>query len=297
MVPAIETKALTKFYGTNRGVEALDLKIERGEIFGFLGPNGAGKTTTIRLLLDIIRPTSGSAVVLGVDANANALEVKAHTGYLPGELALYEYMTGGELLEHFARIRGIDTDRGSALAQRLGLDLSRRISTLSKGNKQKVGIAQAFMHDPDLLILDEPTSGLDPLVQNEFHQMLREKAGEGKTVFLSSHALSEVEHVAHRVGIIRSGRLVVVEDVATLKARAIRRMEVIFASPPPADVFENVAGVRDVTVDGSIARFTIDGSVDTLIKTIARFEVTDIVTDEADLEEIFLSYYEEPDES
>ena len=297
MVPAIETRALTKFYGTHRGVETLDLKVERGEIFGFLGPNGAGKTTTIRLLLDIIRPTSGRAEVLGLDANANSLEVKARTGYLPGELALYDYMTGGELLEHFARIREIDSDRANALAERLGLDLSRRISNLSKGNQQKVGIAQALMHDPDLLILDEPTSGLDPLVQNEFHEMIRERAEEGKSVFLSSHALSEVEHVAHRVGIIRAGRLVVVEDVATLKARAIRRMEVIFATPPPVEVFENVAGVRDLTVDGSIARFTIDGSVDTLIKTSARFEVTDIVSDEADLEEIFLSYYEDQDES
>jgi ABC-2 type transport system ATP-binding protein len=295
--PAIETRALTKFYGPHRGVEALDLKIERGEIFGFLGPNGAGKTTTIRILLDLIRPTSGRAEILGMNVRERSLEVRARTGYLPGELALYEYMTGAELLEHFAKIRETGTENGLRVSERLGLDLTRRISTLSKGNKQKVGIAQALVHDPDLLILDEPTSGLDPLVQNEFHQMVRERAQEGKTVFLSSHALSEVEHVAHRVGIIRSGRLAVVEDVAALKARAVRRVEVIFGSPPPPRTFEDVAGVREVTVEGSAARFTIDGSVDALIKAIAPFEVTDIVSDEADLEEIFLSYYQDTDEN
>ena len=295
--PAIRTVALTKFYGQQRGIEALDLEVNRGEIFGFLGPNGAGKTTTIRLLLDIIRPTSGRAEVLGMDVGERSLEVRARTGYLPGELALYGYMTGAELLEYLAALRGVSRDGANEVAARLGLDLTRRIDTLSKGNKQKVGITQAFLHDPDLLVLDEPTSGLDPLVQNEFYAMVRDVARRGKTVFLSSHVLSEIEHVAHRVGIIRAGRLAVVEDIAALKAKAVRRIEFNFASPPPADAFAAIPGVRDASVEGSIARFTIDGSVDGLIKAVARFEVLDVVTDEADLEDIFLEYYEDEDES
>ena len=297
MDPTIETRALTKFYGTQRGVEALDLKVERGEIFGFLGPNGAGKTTTIRILLDLIRPTSGGAKVLGMDVGERSLEVHARTGYLPGELALYDYMTGAELLEHFATLRGADPAPGKELAERLGLDLSRRISTLSKGNKQKVGVAQAFIHDPELLILDEPTSGLDPLVQNELHTMLRERAAAGKTVFLSSHALSEVEHIADRVAIIRSGRLAVVEEIHTLKAKAVRRMEVSFATEPPTEAFEGVPGIRELDSTGRVIRLTVDGSIDAVIKAIARFEVLDLVSEEPDLEEIFLAYYEEPDES
>jgi ABC-2 type transport system ATP-binding protein len=291
---AIRTRELTKFYGEHRGVEALDLEVRSGEIFGFLGPNGAGKTTTIRLLLDIIRPTSGHAEILGLDVNARSLEVRALTGYLPGELALYEYMTGEQLLQHFATLREIGTERAHRLAARLGLDLTRPISTLSKGNKQKVGIAQAFLHDPDLLILDEPTSGLDPLVQNEFHELLREHAANGKTVFLSSHALSEVEHVADRVGVIRSGRLAMVEEISALKAKAVRRVEVNFATPPPEAAFHGIAGVRDVSKSESLVRFTVDGSMDALVKAIARYEVLDLVSEEPDLEEIFLTYYEEP---
>jgi ABC-2 type transport system ATP-binding protein len=293
--PAIRTSGLTKFYGEHRGVEDLDLEVRRGEIFGFLGPNGAGKTTTIRLLLDLIRPTSGRAEVLGMDVNARSLEVRARTGYLPGELALYEHMTGAELLDYVGSLRGVDGGRGHEVAELLGLDLTRPIDDLSKGNKQKVGIAQAFAHDPDLLILDEPTSGLDPLVQNEFHQMLRGDTARGKTVFLSSHVLSEIEHVADRVGIIRGGRLVVVEDISSLKAKAVRRVELHFAQPPPHAVFEDLPGVREVSFDGTTGHFVVDGSIDALVKAAARFEVLDVVSQAADLEEIFLAYYEEPD--
>ena len=244
---AIETHGLTKFYGTDRGVEALDLRVERGEVFGFLGPNGAGKTTTIRLLLDLIRPTAGRAVVCGLDAREQSLEVRRRTGYLPGELKLPPRLTARECLEYLARLRGgVERARIERLADRLGLALERPIDDLSKGNKEKVGVVAAFMHDPELLILDEPTSGLDPLRQEDVQELIRERAAPGGTVFLSSHALDQVEHVAGRVGIVRDGRLVAVEEISALKRRALRHVEVRFAGPVPGDALAGVPGVRDV---------------------------------------------------
>ena len=292
----IRTEGLTKFYGPHRGVENLDLTVEEGEVFGFLGPNGAGKTTTIRLLLDLIRPTSGHAEVLGLDSRTDSIEIRRRVGYLPGEMALYENLTGKQLLGYFAGLRGVsDISPGEAFADRLGLDLTRPIGTLSKGNKQKVGLAQAFLHDPDLLILDEPTSGLDPLVQNEFHSILRDLAARGKTIFLSSHVLSEIEEVAHRVGIIRTGDLVAVEELNTLRAKAVRRVDVVFGSEPRAADLEGIAGVREVAVEGARGHFVVDGSMDAFVKAVARYEVLDLVSQEPDLEEIFLGYYEGDD--
>jgi len=290
---AIRTEGLTKFYGDVRGVEDLDLEVRRGELFGFLGPNGAGKSTTIRLLLDLLRPTSGRVEVLGI-VPSSSVELRRSLGYLPGELSLYEDLTGAQLLEFFAALRGV-TDLGYAhdLADRLGLDLGRPIRALSRGNKQKVGLVQAFFHRPDLLILDEPTSGLDPLVQHEFQSILKETVSEGRTVFLSSHVLSEIEHVTHRVGIIRSGRLVVVEQIANLKAKAIRRLDVLLARDVAPDGLADVPGVRSLDIEGRRVRLTVEGSMDGVIKALAAYEVDDLISEEPDLEEIFLAYYQE----
>jgi ABC-2 type transport system ATP-binding protein len=292
--PAIQAEGLTKSYGSSRGVVDLAFEVERGEVFGYLGPNGAGKTTTIRLLLDLIRPTRGRASVLGLDARRDSVEVRRHVGYVPGELALYPRLTGREHLSFYASLRGgVDPRAVDDLVERLDLDLDRPVADLSKGNRQKIALAQALMHRPELLVLDEPTSGLDPLVQQEFYRLVRERTAAGGTVLLSSHVLSEVEHVADRVAIVREGRLVVVEDVADLKARAVRRLVVHFAAPVAAEPFASLPGVRSVEADGIALRFEVEGSLDTLVKAIAAHEVVDVVSHEPDLEEIFLSYYRE----
>jgi ABC-2 type transport system ATP-binding protein len=291
---AISTQGLTKHYGATVALVDLDLEVQRGEVFGYLGPNGAGKSTTIRLLLDLIRPTSGRAHVLGLDSRADAIEIRKRVGYLPGELALYENLTTQQLLGLFAELRGgVAGEYVRELAERLDLDLSRRIGNLSRGNKQKVGLVQAFMHRPEVVVLDEPTSGLDPIVQHEFHVIVEEVAAAGQTVFLSSHVLSEVEAIAHRVGIIRAGRLVVVENVHELKSKAVRRIEFHFANQVPNEVFDGVTGVRDVYVADRVARVTVDGPVDALVKAASRFEVVDLVSHEPDLEEVFLTYYKD----
>ncbi|WP_204056870.1 ABC transporter ATP-binding protein [Microbispora corallina] len=292
MTAVVETEGLTKFYGTRRGLEDLTLAIQPGEVFGYLGPNGAGKTTTIRLLLDVIRPTSGRATVLGADTRDT--RVRARIGYLPGELALEGREKARDYLEFLAGVRGgVSRGRIDELAERLDADVSVRMSELSKGNKQKVGLIQAFMHEPELLVLDEPTSGLDPLVQQEFLAMVREVRTSGRTVLMSSHVLAEVEHVADRVGIVRSGRLVAVEDVAALRERAVRHVEFHFDAPVPKEAFEGLPGVRDLVVEGTSLRCTIDGRPDALIKAAARFTVVHMVSAEPDLEEIFLTYYSE----
>ena len=292
----INTQGLTKFYGRHRGLVDLNLEVQVGEVVGYLGPNGSGKTTTIRLLLDFIRPTEGRAEIFGMDTRAHSVDIRRRVGYLPGELETYDSLTGRELLTHFANLRGgVDWKYTETLVERLELDLSRPLRTLSKGNRQKVGLIQAFMHQPELLLLDEPTSGLDPLMQQEFYRMAREATAEGRTVFLSSHVLAEVERIADRVGIIREGRLVLEEEVATLKAKALRQLEIHFAEPVPKEAFRGLPGVRDVRVENSVVYCTIEGSIDTLIKVAAKFEVTNITSQEPDLEEIFLAYYGEGD--
>ena len=291
--PAIETAGLTKFYGETRGIEELDLLVEPGEIFGYLGPNGAGKTTTIRLLLDLIRPTRGSAAVAGLDIHRQSLQVRRLTGYLPGELKLPPRSTAIGLLSFLGRLRGgVERRAIETLADRLELDLERRIEDLSKGNKQKVGIVAAFMHDPQLLILDEPTSGLDPLRQQDVLELIRERAAAGRTVFLSSHELDQVEHVAQRVGIVRDGRLVAVETIASLKQRAIRRVEVRLAEPTAAaERLRRAPGVRDFAVEDGVVRLTVEGSMDALVKELARLPVETLTSEPPELDEIFLSYY------
>ena len=295
---AIHTSGLTKYYGKVRGIEDVDLDVREGEVFGFLGPNGAGKTTTIRTLLDEIRPTAGTASILGLDTHQDSVEIRRHIGYIPGDLALYPNLTGRDTLTYFANMRGgVDWSYVDELAERLDSDLSRKVGDLSTGNRQKVGVIQAFMNRPDLLMMDEPTSGLDPLVQREFQNMVREVTGEGRTVFLSSHTLSEVQRVADRVGIIRDGYLITVESVAELRSKAMRRVEFVLDSEADASVFEGVAGVRNVVASDTHVEMSFDGDMGELLKAATgRHTVADIRTDEADLEEIFLTYYRTDEE-
>ena len=291
--PAIETAGLTKFYGGTRGIEDLDLRVEPGEIFGYLGPNGAGKTTTIRLLLDLIRPTGGSAAIAGLDSRQRSVEARGMTGYLPGELKLPPQSTVIGFITFLARLRGgVERRAIDRLAHRLELDLERQIGDLSKGNKQKVGIVAAFMHDPQLLILDEPTGGLDPLRQQDVLDLIRERAAAGRTVLLSSHELDQVEHVAERVGIVREGRLVAVETISSLKQRAIRRVEVRLADPDSdTERLRGLPGVRDVSFDDGVLRLAVEGSMDALVKELARLPVQTLTSEPPELDEIFLSYY------
>ena len=291
-VPAIETVGLTKFYGAALGIEDLDLRVERGEVFGFLGPNGAGKTTTIRLLLDLIRPSRGRAAIGGLDTRRQSLEVRRLIGYLPGELKLPERTTPARFLSYLGRLRGgVEPRAVRELAERLGLELERQIGDLSKGNKQKVGVVAAFMHDPEVLVLDEPTSGLDPLRQHDVLDLIRERTAVGRTVFLSSHELDQVEHVAERVGIIRAGRLIAVEDMAALKLRAVRRVEIRFAAPVQLESLRDVAGVSHVSSTNGVVRLQVEGSMDALVKELAKLPVETLTSETAELDEIFLSYY------
>jgi beta-exotoxin I transport system ATP-binding protein len=291
-VDVVRATGLTKFYGDARGIVDLDLEVHEGEVFGFLGPNGAGKTTTIRLLLDLIRPSSGRAQVLGLDARKDSLAIHRRLGYLPGELSLYDRLTGRELLTYFASLRGLDRlGDAPALAERFEVELDRPIRALSKGNRQKVGMVQAFMHRPELLVLDEPTSGLDPLVQQTFYELVREVVAAGRTVFLSSHVLPEVQHVADRVGVIREGRLALVDSVESLRARAFTRVEVTFAEPPPSGAFGALPGARALERRGDVVVFAVEGEADALVKALAAFHVRALDSREADLEDIFLDLY------
>ncbi len=292
MNPVIQLQKLTKYYGEQRGVLDLDMNVMPGGVFGYLGPNGAGKTTTIRLLLDLIRPTGGSATILGLDTQADSLEIRRRIGYLPADPALYDNLTGKQFLLHVAALKGgIPWTKIKRLADRLDCDLSRNIRTLSQGNRQKVAVIRAFMHEPELLILDEPTSGLDPLIQQEFERMVLEVEADGRTVFLSSHILKEVEDLCDRVAIIRDGRLVAVEDVAAFKARSIRSLKVRFGAPVSKGAIRAVDGVRNVIVNGDALKCEVVGSLDGFIKTAAKHEVVDIAVHEPSLEEIFLAFY------
>jgi ABC-2 type transport system ATP-binding protein len=292
MAAAIETEALTKSYGAQRGVVALDLEVLPGEVFGFLGPNGAGKTTTIRLLMDFLRPTAGAARVLGLDSRRYSVEIHRRVGYVAGEHACYERLTAGQQLSWFASVRGAVPRRTiDDLADRLDLDLGRPIGSLSRGNRQKVALVQAFLHQPELLLLDEPTSGLDPLVQETFHQLVAEAVARGSTVFLSSHVLDEVDHLCDRVGIVRDGRLVAVERVEDLRGRAGRVVTVRFAGDVDPAPFTTLAGVSDVVVQGHTVRLRASGDLDPLVKLAATHHVVDLIASPPELEEIFLGYY------
>ena len=294
-VPPILTEGLTKHFGEVKALEDLDLEMRPGEIFGFLGPNGAGKTTMIRSILDEIHPTSGRASILGLDSHRDSVEIRRHIGYLPSDVALYPELTGSDTLKYFANLRGgVDWKYVDSLASRLNADLEKKVGNLSSGNRQKVGLVQAFMNEPQLLIMDEPSSGLDPLVQSEFHQMLQEVAAEGRSVFLSSHTLSEVQQVADRVGIIRRGRLVALESLAELRSKAMRKIDILFSGRVGEGRFDGGDGIRDVAVSGDRATLSFDGRMVELLEVLAAGDdVVDIATREADLEEIFLTYYRE----
>jgi beta-exotoxin I transport system ATP-binding protein len=272
-------------------IRDLAVNVPTGCMYGFLGPNGAGKTTTIRLMLDLIRPTRGRIELFGVDPRRDPA-LRRRVGYLPGDLRLYERLTGHELLTYFARLRGL-RGLGAApeLAGRLELGLDRPIGALSKGNRQKVGLVQAFMHEPELLVLDEPTAGLDPLVQQAFYGLVAEARARGATVFLSSHVLPEVQHVADRVALIRDGSLALVAGVDELRAHALARVAVTFAALPPVGAFAGLDGVRELERHGRTVLFSLEGEADGLIKSLARHRVVAIDSHEADLEDIFLSLY------
>ncbi len=297
--PAIATHGLSKDYGSGRGVFELELEIRQGEVFGFLGPNGAGKSTTMRLLLDLIRPTAGSAQVLGLDTRRDSLAIRRRIGFLPGDLALYPKLTGRLVLDHLAALRGgVDRRVRDALTERFEAELDRPIRELSTGNRQKLGLVQAFMHEPELLILDEPIAGLDPLVQDSFHALLREVSAEGRTVFLSSHTLSEVERVTHRLAILRRGRLVVVDTLEHLREVAVQRLEFEFGEPVSAEAFRSLPGVTDVVGRN---RHTLivafEGSADAVVKAAAAHDVRAVRPRQEDLEDIFLRFYRSRDDA
>ena len=291
---AVRTEGLTKHFGPVKAVDDVNLVIERGEVFGYLGPNGAGKTTTVRLLLDFLRPTAGRAVVLG--GSGGDPEVRRRIGYLPGDLHLDAEYTGDEVFELFGRLRGgVDRRWVDTLLERFDLDPTRPVGELSTGNRRKVGVVQAFMSRPELLLLDEPTSGLDPLLQHEFNVLVREVVAEGATVLLSSHVLPEVETLATRVGIVRQGRLVAVAGVEELRQSARQRLELhVGGAVEEADLarFRAVPEVVEVAADAGVVHLVVEGPVDGVVKVAAGLEVLRIVSHETDLEDVFLRYYE-----
>jgi ABC-2 type transport system ATP-binding protein len=292
---AIKTESLQKSYGKIRALRGVDLEVQRGELVGFLGPNGAGKTTTIRCLLDLIRPDSGTLRVLGFDPQAQPVAVRARTGYLPGELSMEDNLRVEGQLRYYGDLRRNRVDWGFVrqLAQRLELDLKMPIKNLSKGNKQKVGVVQALMHRPELLILDEPTSGLDPLMQQEVYRLLREAQARGATVFFSSHIIGEVETLADRVAIIRAGVIVEEAEPGRLVSMAMRRVRVRFKEAVDLAPLTRVEGVRLLSqTNGSRAHLQVEGEMDALIKALASFPVSDFETERSSLEEVFLAYYE-----
>jgi ABC-2 type transport system ATP-binding protein len=292
MTAVIETDRLTKRYGEARGIEDVTLRVEAGEVFGFLGPNAAGKTTTIRTLLDLLHPTSGTACLFGLDSRRDSLAIRARLGNLPGDFSYDPRLTGRELLSFLAEVRGVEgLGRAPVLAERFEADLERPLGSLSRGNRQKIGLIQALFHGPELLILDEPTTGLDPLMQEEFLDLVREEREQGTSVFLSSHELDEVQRACDRVGVIREGRLVAVEDVADLTGRAYRHVAIEFAGPVDESEFRRLAGVSElVAVDNRIT-FKVEGDLDPVVKAAARHAVRDLEVTRPTLEEVFLTYY------
>jgi ABC-2 type transport system ATP-binding protein len=292
MNAVIRTDKLTKTYGIHRGITELDLEVQEGEIFGFLGPNGAGKTTTMRVLLDLIRPTSGRAEVFGIVTTADPVAIHRRVGYLPGEFDLYDRLSGADTIAYFANLRGgVDAGYVAELVERLDLDPSRRFKEYSKGNKQKVGLVVALQHRPDLLILDEPTAGLDPLVQQTFFELVREARAEGRSIFLSSHIIDEVDRTCDRVAIIREGRLVQVDRIEAIRQLAFHHVELTFSAPVATSVFEPIPNVSDVSASEHVVSMRVSGPIGAVIAAAAPHGLVDVVSREPNLEDVFLAQY------
>jgi ABC-2 type transport system ATP-binding protein len=298
MMSAIETSGLTKRYGATTAVADLTLRIEPGQVFGFLGPNGAGKSTTIRMLLALQRPTRGRAMLLGLDAAADSVEIHRRTGYLPGDLELFPRLTGQQHIAWFMRARGVnDGSLAKQLIDRFQLVADRPVRELSKGSRQKIGLVLAFMHRPELLVLDEPTSGLDPLMQHEFENLLRETADDGRTVFLSSHDLDEVQRVTDRVAIIKKGRLVAEDTVAGLRQAAPQKMEVRFRHAVDLAGLKAVPGVTVTACDSLRVTLEVTGEIAPVLRVIASHDPVDLISRPAGLDELFLGFYRESAEA
>jgi ABC-2 type transport system ATP-binding protein len=290
MDTVIETKDLTKFYGKNRGIKDVNITVRKGDIFGFLGPNGAGKSTTIRTLLDFIRPSSGSATILGMDCQKDSLAIRRRTGYVPGDANLYGHMTGWKYLEYIGGIRGrYDAASAKKYAERFEIRLDRRLREYSSGMRQKVILIQALMNDPDLVIMDEPTKGLDPLVQQIFMDVVREEAANGKTIFMSSHVLSEVEKVCNRVAIIKEGVIVAEEDMESLKHKAGKVVEVKFRGAKPEPF--SISGIGNVAQLNGYYRMTAAGDIRNILHDLASYDIEDVNIHSMTLDDIFMQYY------
>lgn len=293
-VPTIEIAGLQKTYGKIQAVKGITISVERGEIFGFLGPNGAGKTTTIRCMLDVIRPTAGTIRVLGLDAQHDTHALHQRIGYLPGDVRLPGSMTGKQVISYFSRLQGLEPVMLDELVERFDVEMKRPLKGYSKGMRQKIGIVLAFMCDPEVLILDEPTSGLDPLLQRTFNEFLLQEQQRGKTIFMSSHIMSDVEKVCQRVAVIRQGEIVTIEEVEKLRQKSGQRIIVEFGDPVSADELAHIPGVSNVTNTNHMYHFNVGGSMDALIKALSRHEVLRLQAEEAPLEEVFLQFYEVP---
>ena len=283
----IETKNLTKYYGKIKGVEDLTFTVKKGEIFGFLGPNGAGKTTTIRTLLGYLNKTSGEAYVFGKNIDDNIVEIKSEVGYIPGELNIYGHLTGRQFLDYFSSLRHREMTLLDELLKIFNLPLDRKVKGYSKGMKQMLGIIQAFMDDPEIVIMDEPTSGLDPLLQQKFYEFLRKQKNKGKTMFFSSHVLSEVDKVCDRIGIIRNGGLVALEDIETLKDKMGKKIRVKIKEKP-----EKFKGPKNMKIKEGWIEFVTNSDVDHWIKLLSKYTILDLDINEFSLEDIFINYYE-----
>ncbi len=295
--PAIVIENLAKSYGHVQAVRGISMSIERGEIFGFLGPNGAGKTTTIRCMLDVIRPSSGAIRVLGLDAQNDTHALHQHIGYLPGDVRLPGRMTGKQVINYFANLQGREPVLLNHLIERFDVEMKRPLKGYSKGMRQKIGVVLAFMCDPDVLILDEPTSGLDPLLQKVFNEFLLEEQARGKTIFMSSHIMSDVEKVCQRVAVIRNGEIVTLEEVEALREKAGQHVIVEFGDAVAEQELERIPGVSALTKTNGIYHFNVSGSMDLLIKALGQHEVIRLTSQEAPLEEVFLKFYEEPEKA